>query len=136
MNLDRKFFKNDAAFQRFENINPKLQEIALDAIEYALKIGVENPIITETFTTQEEDVLMNRVSSTHREGRAFDFRVIDWNGEQIDAMLKYLTDKYNDIGAVTSSGERVVALYHDNGHGPHFHIQLDKTFEVKNLFLS
>jgi hypothetical protein len=67
------------------------------------------------------------VSDTHRTCRAWDFRVSDWSGEQIDAMLVYLNKKYHDIGAQTANG-RVACLYHDNGHGLHFHFQLDRSF--------
>ena len=129
--IDQQHFKTKQCFDRFSMLAPKLQEIAQDAIDYALKIGVTHPVITETVTTEAEDKALNRVSDTHRTCRAFDFRVIDWSGEQIDAMLDYLNKKYSDIGAETSNG-RVVALYHDNGHGLHFHIQLDRSFSLPN----
>jgi hypothetical protein len=128
--LEQKHFKSAQCFNRFSMMHPKLQEIAIDAVDYALKIGVTHSVITETVTTEAEDKALNRVSDTHRTCRAFDFRVIDWNGEQIDAMLEYL-QKYKDIGAETENG-RVIALYHDNGHGLHFHVQIDRSFSLPN----
>jgi hypothetical protein len=131
--LSPRNFKSNLVNTRFRLMNPKLQKIALDAYLYALSIGVDQPVFTETATTKAEDKALKRVSTTHHERRAFDFRVKDWSGEQIDAMIKYLTDKYNQIGAVQKDGSRKVVVYHDSGHGFHFHVQLDKTFALPEI---
>ncbi len=128
------YFKTLKIFARFKYMHPKLQEIALDAFNYAVVIGVEHPVFTETATTAAEDHALNRVSNTHHECRAFDLRVFDWSGEQIDAMIEYLNKKYGHLGALTKDGKRVVALYHDSGHGFHFHIQLDHLYALKAIF--
>ena len=125
-----KAFKTDLIRQRFTLMNLKLQYIALDAYQYALSIGVGQPVFTETATTAAEDLKLKRQSKTHHERRAFDLRVIDWSGEQIDALIKYLTDKYGQFGAIQKDGSRLICLYHNSGHGFHFHVQLDKTFAL------
>jgi hypothetical protein len=132
--IDRKHFKTQANFDGFVKMHPKLQEVALDAFNYAIIIGVEHPVFTETATTAEEDKALKRVSKTHHECRAFDFRVIDWSGEQIDAMIEYLNKKYGHIGALLANGKRAIVVYHDSGHGFHFHVQLDSSYALKAIF--
>ena len=126
-----KFFKTELVRKRFRKMHPALQEIAITAMCYAIGCGVEQPVLTETATTEAEDKALKRVSRTHSQCRAFDMRVNDWSGEQIDAMLVFLTKAYNHVGALQADGNRCVALCHDSGHGMHFHVQLDTTYALK-----
>jgi hypothetical protein len=132
MKITRELCKSNQVFERAEYLCNDIRLIAEDALDYAIQIGVGKPVITETVTNKLEDLEMNRVSDTHRTCRAVDLRVIDWSGEQIDAMIEYLTEKYGHLGAENSEGKKVVVLYHDNGHGPHFHIQVARQYAQHN----
>ena len=106
-------FKDETIRKRFVLMHPKTQEIALDAFNYALKIHVNSPVFTETVTTLEEDQKCNREADQHRRRVAFDFRVIDWSGEQIDSMAAYLNTKYKAIAYISrKTGAKVIAYYH------------------------
>lgn len=130
MSLDRKYFKSDRAFIGYEKLHPKTKEVAEFLIDEALRLGVMEPIITETFTTTEHDKALGRVSSSHSEGRAFDFRTWNLTEDQLKALYDSLNAEYKHIGAITKLGTRQLVVYHDIGKGPHMHIQLDKRFAV------
>lgn len=130
-------FKNETIRQRFSLMHPKTQEIALDAFNYALTICVDHPVFTETVTTLEEDQKCNREADQHRRRVAFDFRVIDWSGEQIDEMAAYLNAKYKAIAYISKkTGTKVIAYYHDNGNGPHFHVAINSTYKLPEFKLA
>jgi len=131
--IPRKYFKTQLAYDRQAYWCPEIALVAAESIEYAKTIGVDCPIITESVTTLAEDQALKRVSSTHREGRAFDLRTIDWSGEQIDAMVSHLTATFPELGALSPEGIRTIALYHDSGYGPHFHVQVDRKFQQKEF---
>lgn len=122
-------FKTETARSRFHLLHPKIQEIALDAYNYALTIGVLHPVFTDTVTTVDEDKKVAREHDQHRTRVAFDFRVIDWNGEQIDAMTEYLNERWAEFAYVTGSGVHQIAYYHDNGHGLHFHCAINAKYK-------
>jgi hypothetical protein len=130
MNLDRKYFKTDLNYQGFSKLHPKMQEVAEFAIDRALMLGVENPVITETLTTSEIDKALGRVSVSHQQGRAIDFRTWNMKDEQMRTLAQGLWLNYGDLGAFNKLGQRQLVVYHDIGKGPHFHIQLDRTFAV------
>jgi hypothetical protein len=130
MNLDRKYFKTDFNFQGFPRLHPQMQEVATFLIDYALRIGVIDPVITETFTTKEIDKALGRVSASHSEGRAIDFRTWNLKPDQLKSIYDALNGEYKHIGAITKVGTRQLVVYHDIGKGPHFHVQLDRRFSV------
>ena len=65
------------------------------------------------------------VSTTHSEGRAFDASVKGWTKRDISDCIQFLDDKVGYAGAYSlSDGKQRVAVYHDAGLGPHFHMQI------------
>ncbi len=128
---DRKHFKTEAAFDGLAKMHPKAQEVLKYAIDQALILGVKEPMITETFTTVEHDKALGRVSSSHSQGRAFDFRTWNLNESQLKTLNGLLTAKYGKIGAINKLGTRQLVVFHDIGLGPHFHVQLDGRFKVE-----
>ena len=102
-------------------------------IRYALEIGVAEPIITETVTTAHEDALVSRKHDQHRRCVAFDGRVSDWSGEQIDAMIAHLNEKFKALAYVTESGFKQVAFVHDNGNGLHFHVAVNAFYKLREF---
>lgn len=129
--LDRKYFKTDRAFIRQDLLCAQAKTVLAAFIRYAKEIGVAEPIITETVTTLAEDLEVNRAHDQHRRRVAFDARVNDWAGEQIDAMLDKLNADFLPLAYVTSSGEKRVAFCHDNGNGMHFHVAVNAIYKLE-----
>lgn len=70
-------------FKRFEDkemltgLHPLLLMIFFDLVAYAqMQHGVDLTV-TATLSTKEEDILLGRKSSSHREARALDIRTLD-----------------------------------------------------------
>lgn len=131
--LDRKYCKSDSVFYRQKYLCPEIQTIMAHFIQFALEIGVKEPLITETVTLLGEDQKVNRKHDQHRRRVAFDARVVDWSGEQIDAMLEHLNDVFEPLAYVTDSGAHQIAFCHDNGNGPHFHVAVNARFKLPEI---
>lgn len=122
-------YKTEKIRVRAAYMNPFVREAMYEMIDWADDELNIHAIITETVSTLEEDKLLKRVSSTHREGRAFDMRTLKWKPEEIEKFTKFFNDKYGHLGAITTSGKPLLILHHDSGHGDHFHIQFSKTYD-------
>ena len=128
--IDRKFFKSQKAFVRQDLMCSEIQVVMKYAIEYAQLIGVENPIITETVSTAAEDKATGRKHDQHRRRVAFDMRVKNWSGEQIDALEKELDDKFAPMAYVTASGKSEIAFCHGEGENIHFHVAVNAKYKL------
>ncbi len=128
--MDKKYFKTDEVHQGFFKMHPKMQEVCKYAIEQALILGVQNPVVTETFTTDKQDKALGRVSQSHSQGRAIDLRTWNMDEQQLKTLAGLLNVKYGHIGAWTKLGTRQLVVHHDIGRGDHLHIQLDRSFSV------
>lgn len=121
-------FKHDKDMKLFFLMHPLLQIIATDGSYWAYKNGLDF-VITETITTISDDSSKKRVSSSHREHRAFDLRSSGWSQEEIKNFEIYLSEKYRGLGAISSkTGKENLVEHHDSGYGPHFHIQIHSKF--------
>jgi hypothetical protein len=88
-------------------------------------------VITETFTTAEEDLKLNRISATHREARAFDISTREWTDDKIKDFQDFFNTKYESIAAVSSTtGGPTLVIYHNAGTGNHFHVQISKNYAI------
>lgn len=66
-------------------------------------------------------------STTHQTYRAFDLSAKGFNTDEIDELLHIVRDKFISIGAISASdGKSRPVVFHDSGHGPHFHFQIRK----------
>ena len=95
--------------------------------------GISNniPILfTDSVSSIAEDKVLNRVSSTHRDGRALDVSTKGWTQDYIDAAIKFLNDGYSHFAAIGSDGEQRLVVYHNSGNGFHLHIQINKQFTL------
>lgn len=128
--MDRKFFKTQANFDGFSKMHTKMQDVAVFAIETALELGVELPMITETLTTKELDKALGRVSQSHNQGRAIDFRTWNLNLDQLHKLVDALNNHFGSFGAINKLGQKQLVVYHDIGKGPHLHIQLNGSFKI------
>jgi hypothetical protein len=88
-------------------------------------------VVTETFTTFDEDMKLKRKSVTHREGRAFDVSTRDWPEDKIKSFMEFFEKKYDTIAAIsTTTGGPLLIVRHDTGSGDHMHVQINKKFAV------
>jgi len=116
-------FKTDLVYQRSEGLHQKLKEILVEMWRWTVDKKV--PLfITEAVTTIEEDQKLGRVSATHREGRAVDLSSRAWPAEIIGEFQLHFNNKYKDVAAVTTAGEPLLVVFHNSGHGDHFHVQI------------
>ena len=128
--IDRKYFKTALAYYRQKLLCTQIQTVLAEFIRYALEIGVTEPMITETVTTLAEDQAVQREHDQHRRRVAFDGRVLNWSGEQIDAMIAHLNTKFAALAYVTGSGVKQVAFCHNNGNGEHFHVAVNAVYKL------
>jgi hypothetical protein len=105
-------------------LHPLLVDVMADMYTWA--VDNELPfVITETVTTAQEDAKLGRTSASHRECRAFDLSSRDWKHDQIVEFVKHFNFKYSDIAAISKFAPvATLVVYHDSGHGPHFHVQI------------
>lgn len=123
-------FKTETVEERFKEVSPALKAIC-HAMDAFCARHEREFTITESMTTAEEDKALNRVSTSHQEGRAVDIRTLNWSDSFIDFFIKHFAEGFGTFGALTPKGERKLLVYHDSGHGAHIHVQLDKTFAVE-----
>jgi len=137
--LHRKNFADDKTFFRAQFLDVTVACILSDIIFFIEReistSEIKTPaIVTCTTSTEAEDRRLKRISASHREGRAFDMRSIVFSPSGRAKLMKYVSESYGHLGAISSStGTRNVILHKNSGYGWHFHIQFDKNFLVEGL---
>lgn len=87
--------------------------------------------LTDSVSTEAEDVALDRVSDEHRGGRAFDFSLHGWIDLAVRAFVTYFEQKFISVAAVgLKSGTGHLIVIHDNGHGRHAHVQVSRTYAL------
>lgn len=86
--------------------------------------------VTSTVSTKSEDEAVNRVSATHREGRAFDVSIKNWSPYDIEEFKNHFDLMYGSYGAVSYGGERNLIVDHI-GTARHLHVQIDRSYTIK-----
>ena len=71
--MQSKNYKTKKAELRAKYLNSTVFKVMVEVIDWLEQQGYEG-VITDTVSTKEEDNKLGRVSSSHREGRAFDVR--------------------------------------------------------------
>jgi hypothetical protein len=89
-----------------------------------------NPIISDAVSSLKEDETLSRVSSTHREGRAFDVSCRNFTKDQIDECVRVFSFKYRNIAAISAMGDAKLVYVHDAGTGSHMHFQVARKFKM------
>lgn len=124
-------FHNEYARAGYYQISPILQSIVEEMSRWLDERDV-TMIITETLTTIKIDRMLNRVSSSHREGRAVDVSVRNIPKSILMDFITHFSEKYNKLGAVSKDDKiRRLIVYRPHGTGPHLHIQIGKDIIVK-----
>jgi hypothetical protein len=120
-------FKNEKDKRNITLIFKPLSEIALEMDSW-LRLNYKIDLcITATLSTLAEDQALNRVSSSHREGRAFDVSIRTWNPTILRTFLEFFNAKYSHLGAVSKSdGIRRFIVHKPHGTGPHLHVQVGR----------
>lgn len=113
-------FKHEMDLPLFFEMKQRLCIIAHEMSQYCLDNNLPF-VITRTIAKK----LKASTSDTHEQGRAFDVSVKGWNRDNIEKFVEFHNHKYRDYGAI-SQRDRVArcVVYHDVGHGAHFHIQV------------
>jgi hypothetical protein len=125
-------FKSKLIEERFDLCHPKLKAIAEDLAHFCEESD-EEFTITDSFSTASEDKKLNRVSSTHREGRAFDVSIKGWDKVFLGEFVHYANSRYKQYGALGPNDVKRLCVVHDNGNGNHCHIQLNRVFTMSPI---
>lgn len=111
-------------------------EIMNDMADWAQARGLPF-VVTAAVSTEGEDGCLNRISATHRTGRAFDLSIHGWMRPAIEEFMKVFSAKYLHVAAIggeTNQPELIVL--HNNGNGEHLHVQISKVFGVETPMMA
>ena len=108
-------------------IHPVLLVILAHISLFCHKHGI-NFQLTSIIRTLQENKDLKSKSTTHVDGRAFDFSVREehgWTYELIQRLINELNLLYGKYGALSKRDKigRVI-IVHDGGHGKHAHVQI------------
>ena len=120
-------FSTISVQENFSKMLPRTRELAMEMDKWAQDTFKIELTLTETATTKQQDDLLNRVSSTHRDGRAFDVRVRDLPEALIAQLCAHFRKKYPTLGAISkSSNYKELIVYRPHGTGAHLHVQIKR----------
>lgn len=130
-------FKTPEVEKRFYNMHPEAQKLAYEMDKFASSHFNIELVITATVSTQEEDYKLNRVSDSHRTGRAFDIRTRDLPDSFIAQLIHHFKKLYNKSHGAIANGRPSLIVNKPHGSGPHLHVQLNRSYtwpkpEIKN----
>lgn len=119
-------WKETNLLDEFWQIDERLQFILEDCARWVVANGYKF-VVTDLLSEASEDKKLNRISTAHQEGRAADIRTRDWPEEFVKKFLTFIEAAHGHHGAISKKdGKRRVAVYHNNGNGIHFHIQISR----------
>jgi hypothetical protein len=125
-------FKTKKVELRFKEVHPIQIEICKEMDKWLLNYDGSQLEITDAKTTLKEDEALNRVSSSHREGRAIDISVNGWDKQKVSDFCLYFSNKYHLMGAVSLSDNiRRFIVWRKHGSGAHIHTQLGHDVIIK-----
>lgn len=125
-------FKESGLRERTEKLCYQAMEILNDMAEWAKAHGLPL-VVTASVSSPEEDHKLCRISSTHREARAFDLSIHGWLRVAIHEFVAHFEAKYLHVAALSPKTlAPALIVVHDNGHGEHMHVQLAKVFAIKD----
>ena len=110
--------------------NRPLLKLLFDIRNYCRDNFGKDVVITMIYRTDDEQDMIYRdnpkyqkkkFKSPHQFYHALDLRSRTFTQEEIDELVQYLNDTYND-----SNYYRFTAMCHNVGHGDHFHVQYYK----------
>ena len=121
--LDRPHFKTEEVAGEWVGIKPTLQDILTDMRDYCL--SWEMPfLITDLTSTEAEDLLYKRKSTTHREGRAADLRCRFWPEWFTNQFIEHFESKYKKVAALSPKTLESNLIERHVGTEDHLHVQI------------
>jgi hypothetical protein len=116
--------KRDELLEEYQHLQPQAQILAEDMGRFFQMNGYKL-ILTDIISNEAEDKRLGRVSSSHREGRAWDFRTRGLPKDFLAIVEKRYEHLYKHWAAISKeSGKENLILYHNNGNGEHGHVQI------------
>lgn len=81
--------------------------------------------LTSIIRSIEENENADAESLTHVQARAFDFSIVGWSKKDMKDLERELKVHFDDIAAIAFETmlPRIIK-FHDNGNGPHGHVQI------------
>jgi len=132
-------FKNEEDRILFTTLVTPLILIYADLALYAKSKHGIDLVITETVTTDEQDLNLNRVSNAHNEDerRALDIRTKDVNPFIISDLVLYINNKeeFKKYHYLSNSGIKRLAYLHV-GTAEHIHLCIHKKFSHNLALIS
>ena len=125
-------FKHDIDKSRLFYMHPLIIMVMLDIANWHIERGIPF-MVTATISTLDEDNALKRVSSTHRTGRAFDFRVKDLTEEQLTELVDTFNHKYKTIAATTHELEQTLVVIHGKNVNRHAHVQINSLYIMPEI---
>jgi hypothetical protein len=117
-------FKIPELLEEYQGIRARLQLILEDMAQYVTSHG-HKFIITDLLSEEAENKKLNRISTSHSEGRAADLRVYNWPLSFRKKFEDHFEKKYKHWAAMSKkTGLPNLIEIHDNGNGIHTHIQI------------
>jgi len=123
------YYANPVAFENRTKLHPLVQNL-LDSVLIFIKLRFNKTInarITSTVSTQLQDALLHRTSTTHQEGRAFDLGLNGLSEKEIQEIKTAFTEVAGHLGAINPQTRLPTLIVdHDTGLGRHLHFQISK----------
>lgn len=117
-------FKSETEEKEFPLIRNRLR-IILEDMAGDFEAEGHDFIVTDLLEEVGERDRLARVSRSHQDGRAADVRVKHLPKEFIQRIIRKFSEKYESWAALSANGGLpCLIVYHDNGNGIHFHIQI------------
>lgn len=121
--IDKAHFKTEEVAGEWVHIKPTLQSILTDMRDYCTSHGMPF-VITDLTSTEAEDLLYNRKSVTHREGRAGDLRCKFWPEWFITQFEEHFESKYKNVAARVGTDLKCNLIERHVGTEDHIHVQI------------
>lgn len=114
---------------RLKYLSPAAFLVLCDFIMWCVEKRI-TPTISGAVSDLDEDQALERVSATHREGRAFDVSVKGWTKEQIDDCVITFSQRWRHLAAIGEDGNPKLVYLHDAGTGFHLHFQVHRRYAM------
>jgi hypothetical protein len=116
--------KHESLGLELTKIRPRLK-IILEHLDSFFKEHGQTLTITDVLSDPMEDKKLKRVSNSHSQGRAFDFRTKGIPQEFLRKVENVFEEKYKKWAAISSKTKLPnLIYYHGEGDNHHGHVQI------------
>lgn len=128
-------YAKDEVKDRVMYLHPYALMVLCDVLKWTIEKQIKL-VISDAVSTKDEDESLSRVSSTHRESRAFDISTRGWSKDNIDECIRIFSLKYRYLAAVGQDGNPRLVYFHNAGTGAHLHFQIHKKYALPEMKIS